>query len=123
MIISLENHAGGYAMTKKEKRIEWKAKFDSWKRSGLSVAEWCREEGIKDHQMYYWIQRFKDDSLVTEAPQSVQWLTVDMQNEPIGSFTDESVFIHLGQLSIEVRPGANMALLSDVVQVLQLNDN
>lgn len=110
-------------MTKEEKRIEWKARFDSWKHSGLSVAEWCREEGIKDHQMYYWIHRFKDDSLVTEVHQDVQWLTVDLQNEPTGSLGDESIFIHVGQLSVEVRTGANMALLSDVVHVLQHNDN
>lgn len=107
---------GGYAMSKAEKRIEWKARYDAWKVSGLSVAEWCRVEGIKDHLMYYWIRRFEE---VTEAHQVVQWLAVDMQNEPTGRIGDESVFIHVGQLSVEVRPGANMELLSDVVHVLQ----
>ena len=34
-------------MTKAEKRIEWKARFDVWKVSGLMVAEWCREEGVE----------------------------------------------------------------------------
>jgi transposase-like protein len=42
-------------MTIAEKRIEWKERFDAWKSSGLRVAEWCRTEGVKDHQMYYWI--------------------------------------------------------------------
>jgi len=105
-------------MTKAEKRIEWKARFDAWKASGLSVAEWCREKGLKDHQMYYWIRKFDDDS-VTETPQDIQWLAVDLETESTGYMSEESVFIHVGQLSIEVRSGTNMALLADVVQVLQ----
>jgi hypothetical protein len=105
-------------MTKAEKRIEWKARFDAWKASGLSIAEWCRAEGVKDHQMYYWIRKFEGDP-VSESDRDIQWLAVDMQNEPTGHVGDESVFIHVGQLSVEVRPGANMTLLSDVVHVLQ----
>ncbi|MUK86828.1 IS66 family insertion sequence element accessory protein TnpB [Ornithinibacillus sp. L9] len=102
-------------MTKAQKRIEWKARFDAWKASGLSVAEWCRVEGVKDHQMYYWIRRFEDE---IDSESEVQWLAVDMQSETTGHISDQSVFIHVGQLSIEVRPGTNMALLSDVVHVL-----
>ncbi|WP_425319484.1 IS66 family insertion sequence element accessory protein TnpA [Sutcliffiella cohnii] len=30
-------------MTQTDKRIEWKARFDAWKESGLNVAQWCRE--------------------------------------------------------------------------------
>lgn len=105
-------------MTKAEKRIEWKARFDAWRASGLSVAEWCREKDIKDYQMYYWIRKFEDHS-VTETRQEMQWLAVDMGTESTSYMSEESVFIHVGQLSIEVRSGTNMALLSDVVQVLQ----
>ncbi|WP_382392874.1 IS66 family insertion sequence element accessory protein TnpA [Lentibacillus juripiscarius] len=47
-------------MTLKDKRIEWKARYDAWKESGLSVAEWCRNQEIKIHQMYYWVQRFEN---------------------------------------------------------------
>lgn len=103
-------------MTKAEKRIEWKARCDAWKASGLSVAEWCREEGVKDHQMYYWIRKFEDD---TDSKPDVQWLAVDMQSKLTGYIGDESIFIHVGQLSIEVRPSTNMALLSNVVHLLQ----
>lgn len=106
-------------MTKAEKRIEWKARFDAWKASGLSVAEWCRDKDIKNHQMYYWIRQFENDSDSTGTTQEVQWLAVDMESESTGYINEESVFIHVGQLSVEVRPGANMELLSDVVQVLQ----
>lgn len=106
-------------MTKTEKGVEWKARLEAWKARGLSVAEWCREEGIKDHQMYYWIRKFEED---TKSTPDVQWLAVDIQHKPI-DLGDESIFIHVGQLSIEVRPGTNMTLLSDVVGLLQNSDN
>jgi transposase-like protein len=106
-------------MKKAEKRIEWRARFDAWKASGLSVAEWCRDKGLKNHQMYYWINKFEDDSDPTEKHQDVQWLGLNMESESIAHMNEASVFIHVGELSVEVRPGANMELLSDVVQVLQ----
>ena len=31
-------------MNDANKRIEWKARYDAWEASGLSAAEWCRNE-------------------------------------------------------------------------------
>src|SRR5699024_4745575 len=67
-------------MSLADKRIEWKARFDAWKSSGLSVAEWCREQGIKDHQMYYWIRIFEDD-VAPKQESNTQWLTVNVNDE------------------------------------------
>lgn len=45
-------------MNDADKRIEWKARYDAWKTSGLSAAEWSRNQGINTHQLYYWIRKF-----------------------------------------------------------------
>ncbi len=34
-------------MTLKDKRIEWKARYDTWKESGQTIAEWCRNQKSK----------------------------------------------------------------------------
>ncbi|SIT09108.1 hypothetical protein SAMN05421787_11515 [Virgibacillus pantothenticus] len=47
MIIFLETNLGGYAMTLKDKRIEWKIHCGAWKESRQSIAEWCRGKEIK----------------------------------------------------------------------------
>lgn len=105
-------------MTQKDKRIEWKERYEAWKASGLSIAEWCRDQEIKDHQMYYWVQQFeRDDSM--ETPVETQWLAVQVDEEPIPSSGQGPILLHFGAVSVEVRPGANMSLLSDVVHVLQ----
>uniref|UniRef100_UPI00387E0B35 IS66 family insertion sequence element accessory protein TnpA n=1 Tax=Tigheibacillus jepli TaxID=3035914 RepID=UPI00387E0B35 len=42
-----------------DKRIECKTRYDAWKTSGLSASEWCRQQEIKNRQMYYWINSLK----------------------------------------------------------------
>jgi len=37
---------------------EWKARFDDYKKSGLSVNAWCRKAGLKSTKFRYWIKRF-----------------------------------------------------------------
>lgn len=101
-----------------DKRIEWKERYDAWKASGLTVAAWCREQGVNIHQMYYWVRNFADDETGVQGAET-QWLTVNMKDEPTIHTGQEPVFIHFGPISVEVRPGANMAVLSDVVHMLQ----
>ena len=64
-------------MTKADKRIEWKSRFDAWKSSGLSVAAWCREQEVNIHQMYYWVRTFEEDKTSVQGTDT-QWLTVNM---------------------------------------------
>src|SRR5699024_8112421 len=104
-------------MSLADKRIEWKARFDAWKSSGLSGAEWCREQGFNDHQMYYWIRMFEDD-VAPKQESNTQWLTVNV-NDASSHHIEAPFFMHFGSISVEVRPGTNMELLSNVVRVLQ----
>ena len=55
-------------MNDADKRIEWKARYDAWKTSGLSAAEWSRSQGIKTHQLYYWIRKFREDEVSQNEP-------------------------------------------------------
>lgn len=104
-------------MTKEEKRREWKTRYDAWKASGMQVAPWCREQGIKASQMYYWVRKY-EKHVVPKQDERTQWTPVHVEDDAVHSFQSASVFIHFDSLSVEVRPGADMALLSDVVQVL-----
>jgi len=105
-------------MTKSPKRIEWEARLQDWKDSGLSKAEWCRDNGYKEHQMYYWIQRIYKPEVKPKL--KVDFLPVNISdetekdNEPLGS-----VFIHIDRMSVEVRPNTDINLLSKVLHVLQ----
>src|SRR5699024_9904392 len=103
-----------------EKRMEWQSRYDAWKTSGSSVAEWCRAQGLKDYQMYYWVQKFeaKSHTLEDVGPHP-RWTAVDVKHAPDQSNDSAAVFIYFDTISVEVRAGTDMALLSDVVHVLQ----
>ena len=42
---------------RKEKQKFWSAHIDTWKKSGLSQAEYCRQQNLKSYQLSYWINR------------------------------------------------------------------
>lgn len=105
-------------MTKSTKRIEWEARIKEWRSSGLSIARWCKENGHKDHQMYYWIQKIDESkSQPKQKYSNADFLPVkitDGLDEPKGP-----VFIHVDRMSVEVQPDADIHLLSKVLHVLQ----
>nr|WP_077296646.1 hypothetical protein [Virgibacillus pantothenticus] len=69
--------------------------------------------------MYYWIRSLNDNKADDPASET-EWLTVDMNEaEPLNFLSGYLVLIHFDSMSIEVRPGTDMALLSDVMEVLR----
>ncbi len=104
-------------MTLKDKRIEWKARYNAWKDSGKNIAEWCREQEINAHPMYYWVRQFETEQVSLES-ESTQWLSVQLEEESLSSEGQGPIFIHKDSLSVEVRPGADMGLLSDIMHLL-----
>lgn len=106
-------------MNNSNKRIEWEARLNDWKANGLSIAKWCRENGFKEHQKYYWLQRI-DGSESTLSKQNCihpNFLPVNVSteiDEPKGS-----ILIHIDKMSVEIQPDADINLLSKVLHVLQ----
>jgi hypothetical protein len=106
-------------MTKAEqlrKREEWQEKVAEFRASGLSGAAWCTAEGIKPHMLYYWTKQFPQK---TEVPAQThpQWLPVvigDRQTEEMAN----GLQVRIGSAVIDVRPGFDGKLLSDIVRVL-----
>lgn len=45
-----------------EKRRGWEARLERYRASGLSVARFCREEGVAVHTFYYWAKQLGTDS-------------------------------------------------------------
>src|SRR5690625_4946162 len=105
-------------MTKSAKRIEWETRIQEWKASGLSKAKWCRDNGYKAHQLYYWLEKIDEPEPDQKQKISkVDFLPVEVtdgRNEPTGS-----IFIHIDRMSVEVQPGADTDLLSKVLYILQ----
>lgn len=98
-----------------ERRAAWRERVAAFRTSGQSVAVWCREQRLKEHQMRYWLRRFA--SIEEPAPSAGTWLSVALEDRET-SHALGGVLVHVGRAAIEVRPGFDRALLADVVAVL-----
>jgi|GEM_PF-3191987 len=107
-------------MTQDDNRIKWQSRYDAWKDSGVNVATWCREQGVNDKQMYYWIRKLENRDAQPEQQRSItSWMPMQLDSPITDSVDKAAVFIHFDSISVEVRPGANMTVVSSVVNLLR----
>lgn len=105
-------------MTKEERearRALWCERVEKYRASGQSVAAWCREHEVKEHQMRYWLRRF---SPVFETDSTAAtWLPVKVRDE-VRSGDPDVIVVRVGDAAIEVRPDFDRRLLIAVVETL-----
>lgn len=102
-------------MTRKERRAYWAERVAEFRASGQSVAAWCREREIKHHQLRYWLRRLSELG-ESESANGGPWLSLAVCDEP---WSDEGgLIIRAGRLTVQVPPGCDRRLLSDVVELL-----
>src|SRR5690625_4766450 len=107
-------------MTQIDNRIKWESRYDAWKDSGLNVAAWCREQGVNDKQMYYWIRKLENKNAHPQQQKPpTSWMPVQLDSPITDSVGEASVFIHFDSISVEVRPESNMTVVSSVVNLLR----
>ncbi|MGI6284875.1 helix-turn-helix domain-containing protein [Neomoorella humiferrea] len=101
-------------MTKAELQALWETRIAEYKKSGQSVREWCASyEGVSSRQLWYWLRKYKNQDGVTRGKAN-RGLPVEISNQ---SFIEEdhTLLVKIGPVNIEVRPGFDPALLSQVV--------
>lgn len=95
-------------------RSLWEQRLAEQQISGQSIAAWCKEQSIKDNQFYYWRKKLSRDQVDTLQP--VKW--VPLQLSP-GNITPESIAVHIGLATVEIKKGFDQQLLREIVQILQ----
>jgi transposase-like protein len=93
----------------------WKSRVGEFKASGQTATAWCAAQDLKVHQLYYWVRKFKIEK--ESAEKKMQWLSVEI-GELKADKPQEALPVRVGKATIEVRPGFDPKLLSDVVKTL-----
>ena len=96
--------------------ILWEKRFSEYEASGQSIVSWCKEHSIKINQFYYWRRRLRLDRV--EKRQPVKWLSIDLDPSKQKSHDTDSISIHVGQATIELKKGFDQQLLREIIQVL-----
>lgn len=105
-------------MTKSEnKQRMWESRVAEFEASGQSATAWCAVQNLNVHQLYYWMRKFKSES--RSIKKQTQWLSVEI-GELHPDKPQEALPIRVGKATIEVRPGFDPKLLSDVIKTLSI---
>ena len=100
-------------MAQTEIRHVWESRIAAYKSSGLSISKWCAVHQVSRHQFYYWMRKLQN---VEDS--TAQWIALDVHLQPAIKM-DATLIVRIGSATIEVKPGFDRNLLSDVVQTLQ----
>lgn len=101
-------------MTKLERQKDWETRIVQYRASGQSVKKWCSDNNVKPGQLWYWLRKFKTND-EADFIHSNQWLPVEVRDyTPV----DNALLVRVGEVTIEVKPGVDPAMLSQVIRVL-----
>ena len=109
-------------MTHAKSRSLWQSRVAEYESSGLTMRAWCERNGFRDGQLRYWLKRARD----ARKGRSQSWACVDLVDDGVCSSRetgasvtgDAQVSIRVGAATIEVQPGFDSALLSEVLRVV-----
>jgi hypothetical protein len=103
-------------MTRAELQKEWETLIAEYRASGQSAKEWCAANDVKPERLWYWLrsQKTKENGPFMK---STRWLPVAV-SEQSPMEQGNSLLIRVGVACIEVKPGFDPALLSEIVRVL-----
>ena len=87
----------------------WLARVDDWRRSGLSMAAWCRSNGVSYQTFLYWRKRLIGGR--DEAAGFFLQLGSPAEPDPI-ALECNGVFVH-------VPPGFDHGMLREILAVLK----
>ncbi|KKB41124.1 IS66 family insertion sequence element accessory protein TnpA [Bacillus thermotolerans] len=101
-------------MKKEELRSLWKERIQAYRESGLTARQWCAENGVSTHRLYYWLRRPNSAASAPASPS--EWMRFDVTDGPEDK---ASLTIKVGVCEIEIKEPLNEKLLLDVIRVLE----
>ncbi|WP_407306906.1 IS66 family insertion sequence element accessory protein TnpA [Desulfosporosinus sp. SB140] len=100
----------------------WRDRIKEYRQSGLSVKEWCLQNGLKNTSFHYWVKKFK----IIERQDARDNTFAEVVLLPEGNNSTEETLsmksefsLSFGDYSISIPDGFNPITLAELVKVLQ----
>ena len=109
---------------KQERTEHWARLITDQQCSGLSMAAWCRSQSIPFSTFDYWRRQIFPIPSAKKASPSPEWLSVSLAGgssltSASGNLTPDMLSLRVGKVTVDVVPGFNSVLLTDVLCVLE----
>lgn len=97
------------ALVKKQvKEAEWAERIRQCRESGLTVSEWCRENGINLKTYYYHLRKLRKE-ICEQIP-------VPVMTVPEGS---HSVKLSIGEVTAEIPEGMSEQMMTSLIRAMR----
>ena len=94
----------------------WSGMLQQWKESGLSVKEWCREQGLAEHTYYYRLRKLRQTACTAlEQASPIQLAEVELAPKPEETHAKLRLTTKAGSLEIM---DADRSVLDQVLRVM-----
>lgn len=95
-------------MANQEKQRLWNERIEAFLASGLSQAAWCREQGLRENQLGYWLRK---RSVAAAALTNKGWIRVHAAMPH-----KSGVSLRVGSITLEIESDFDGQVLTDVIR-------
>lgn len=96
-----------------ELQLLWLSRVEAFNKSGLTQSKFCKVNEYNLRPFNYWFRKFKKIETPSQA-ENLKWVSVNVTEHVNSDF----LAVRIGAATIEVMPGFNKHLLSEVVEAL-----
>jgi hypothetical protein len=106
----------------------WISHIKECRASGLTVPEWCSQNGIGVKNYYYWMRKVKREAIDSIPHADVSLLPVIKTETPVFSkisvppvvtSSDAAVTIHINGITVDIRDGTSDATIKSALQAIR----
>lgn len=100
----------------------WTQTVHECKNSGMTVKEWCIENGVNEKRFYYWQRRVREEVLapiVTFKEDSSTFIQIPTSAPMTPTAFQPDMVLNYGNLRVELKNSVSSKLLVEVLQVIR----
>ena len=110
-------------ITPQERLEKWNEAICAQKASGLTIKDWCEQNGISPNTYYYYLRRIRDTMLESSGPRLVE-MELPAADPPAGKSAAQGGFlpritITLRDCVIGIGESASPELISSVLEAVR----
>lgn len=99
---------------------QWSGHVEAWRASGSSAQEYCTRRGLKVSGLRYWSSRIRREAgaELNEAVEKPRFARVRMRRSGVATARSGGLFVHVGEVRVEVGADFDADTLRRVLAVL-----
>ncbi|MCM1565009.1 MAG: IS66 family insertion sequence element accessory protein TnpB [Dehalobacter sp.] len=102
------------ALSANQRLAEWTERISSCRNSGISIKQWCRENGIVEKTYYYWQRRVFEALTAQQEPYFAR-VPVERRNDHL----EVAATVRIGNAEADIYPSADASTIEAIFRALK----